>query len=66
VRRLFPAYLQALRPSTRPDTLLPTLNPVFKTQSRSMAELVMALLLSCTVFIAVEIEKLVQRNQKTA
>lgn len=46
--------------------LPPMLSPVFKTQSFSMAELVMALLFSCTLFVAVDIETLIKRNQKTA
>ncbi len=46
----FPAFLLVLRPSTRPDMLPPVLNPVFKARSLSMAELVTALLLSCTVY----------------
>ena len=43
---------------------IPFLNTTFKPQPLSMAELVMVLLLSCTVFIAVEIEKLIKRIQK--
>jgi Ca2+-transporting ATPase len=42
------------------------LNPIFKTQPLSFAELATVLALSSVVFFAVEIEKLVKRSRKTA
>ncbi len=45
---------------------VPALNPIFKTQPLSAAELALVLVLSLTVFIAVEIEKLLKRRKKTS
>jgi len=45
---------------------VPALNPVFKTQPLSAKELIAVLVLSSIVFIAVEMEKLIKRFQKTA
>ncbi len=45
---------------------IPSLNPLFRTQSLSLVELAAVLGLSSIVFIAVEIEKLIKRVQKTA
>jgi Ca2+-transporting ATPase len=45
---------------------IPFLNPIFKTEPLTPAELLLVLALSMTVFIAVEIEKLIKRSQKTA
>ncbi|MBI5287111.1 MAG: cation-translocating P-type ATPase, partial [Deltaproteobacteria bacterium] len=41
---------------------VPFLNPIFKTEPLSMGELLLALALSCVVFIAVEIEKMWKRR----
>ena len=41
---------------------IPFLNPVFKTVPLTVTEIVIVLILSTTVFIAVEIEKLIKRN----
>ena len=41
---------------------VPVLNPIFKTEPLSPAELLLALLLSSTVFVAVELEKLIKRR----
>ncbi len=41
---------------------IPFLNPVFKTQPLTLGELLVSLLLSSTVFFAVEIEKFVKRQ----
>jgi Ca2+-transporting ATPase len=41
---------------------VPFLNPIFKTQPLTPAELAVALLLSSVVFIAVEIEKIIKRT----
>ncbi|HEX9021352.1 MAG TPA: cation-translocating P-type ATPase [Nitrospirota bacterium] len=45
---------------------VPALNPVFRTQPLSVAELLTVLVLSTVVFIGVEIEKRIKRSQKTA
>ncbi len=45
---------------------VPFLNPIFKTEPLTLAELMFTLALASTVFIAVEIEKLLVRRQKTA
>jgi P-type Ca2+ transporter type 2C len=45
---------------------VPALNPVFRTQPLSAGELIAVLALSSIVFVAVEIEKLIKRFQKTA
>jgi Ca2+-transporting ATPase len=45
---------------------VPFLNPVFKTAPLTPGELIMVLLLSTSVFVAVEIEKLIRRTRKTA
>jgi Ca2+-transporting ATPase len=42
---------------------IPVLNPVFKTQPLSPGELALVLVLSVTVFAAVEIEKWVRRRK---
>jgi len=45
---------------------VPFLNPVFKTEPLSAAELAATILLSAVVFLAVEGEKAVKRSQKRA
>jgi Ca2+-transporting ATPase len=45
---------------------VPFLNPIFKTQPLTPAELAVALLLSSVVFIAVEIEKIIKRTSMRA
>jgi P-type Ca2+ transporter type 2C len=45
---------------------IPSLNPLFRTESLSLVELAAVLGLSSIVFIAVETEKLIKRVQKTA
>ena len=45
---------------------VPVLNPLFKTQPLTPAELAAALMLSSIVFIAVEIEKMVKRNKSSS
>ncbi len=45
---------------------VPALNPVFRTQPLSAFELLIAFVLSSIVFFSVELEKLIQRLQKTA
>jgi Ca2+-transporting ATPase len=42
---------------------IPALNPIFKTQPLTLAELGLALAMSAVVFVAVEIEKLVRRRR---
>jgi len=42
---------------------VPFLNPIFKTEPLSFAELLFSLVLSSVVFIAVEIEKFVKRKK---
>lgn len=42
---------------------VPALNPIFKTQPLTLAELLVVLLLSSVVFVAVEIEKLLKRKK---
>ncbi len=45
---------------------VPALNPVFKTQPLAANELITVLALSSVIFLAVELEKLIKRIQKTA
>jgi P-type Ca2+ transporter type 2C len=45
---------------------IPPLNPLFRTQPLSAGELLIVFALSLIVFIAVELEKLIRRRQKTA
>jgi P-type Ca2+ transporter type 2C len=44
---------------------VPVLNPIFKTVPLSAGELLITILLSTTVFLAVEIEKVVKRSKST-